>query len=157
MLAPLAANAAPVPIVLERDPRIKIETIDVPGGPAGLKGYLVVPTNINMATPPKKMPAIVVVGENRGMSLNLTDVTRRFGTEGYIALAVDYLSPAGGSKGDEEVARRADDVIYVPDVPDYLQPFAAVIPLQLLAYHVGCLRGCDIDKPRNLAKSVTVE
>jgi glucosamine--fructose-6-phosphate aminotransferase (isomerizing) len=60
-------------------------------------------------------------------------------------------------EGDEEVAAIADDVIYVPDVPDYLQPLVAVIPLQLLAYHVALLRGCDVDKPRNLAKSVTVE
>jgi glucosamine--fructose-6-phosphate aminotransferase (isomerizing) len=60
-------------------------------------------------------------------------------------------------EGDEEVAALADDVIYVPDVPDYLQPLVAVIPLQLLAYHVALLRGCDVDKPRNLAKSVTVE
>jgi glucosamine--fructose-6-phosphate aminotransferase (isomerizing) len=60
-------------------------------------------------------------------------------------------------EGDEEVAARADDVIYVPEVPDYLQPIVAVIPLQLLAYHIALLRGCDVDKPRNLAKSVTVE
>jgi glucosamine--fructose-6-phosphate aminotransferase (isomerizing) len=61
------------------------------------------------------------------------------------------------TEGDEAVAARADDVIFVPDVPDYLQPLVAVIPLQLLAYHIACLRGCDVDKPRNLAKSVTVE
>jgi len=60
-------------------------------------------------------------------------------------------------EGDEEVAERADDVIYVPEVPEYLQPLVAVIPLQLLAYHIAVMRGCDVDKPRNLAKSVTVE
>lgn len=60
-------------------------------------------------------------------------------------------------EGDEEVASRADEVIYVPEVPEYLQPIISVIPLQLLAYHVALLRGCDVDKPRNLAKSVTVE
>ncbi len=60
-------------------------------------------------------------------------------------------------EGDEEVAARADEVIYVPDVPDYLQPLVSVVPLQLLAYHIALLRGCDVDKPRNLAKSVTVE
>jgi glucosamine--fructose-6-phosphate aminotransferase (isomerizing) len=60
-------------------------------------------------------------------------------------------------KGDDEVAGRADDVIYIPEVPDYLQPLVAVVPLQLLAYHIALLRGCDVDKPRNLAKSVTVE
>ena len=60
-------------------------------------------------------------------------------------------------EGDEEVAARADDVIFVPDVPEYLQPLVSVVPLQLLAYHIALLRGCDVDKPRNLAKSVTVE
>jgi glucosamine--fructose-6-phosphate aminotransferase (isomerizing) len=51
----------------------------------------------------------------------------------------------------------ADDVIYVPTVDEYLQPLVSIIPLQLLAYHIAVLRGCDVDKPRNLAKSVTVE
>jgi glucosamine--fructose-6-phosphate aminotransferase (isomerizing) len=64
---------------------------------------------------------------------------------------------AVATAGDAAVAAKADDVIFVPDVPDYLQPLVAVIPLQLLAYHVARLRGCDVDKPRNLAKSVTVE
>jgi glutamine---fructose-6-phosphate transaminase (isomerizing) len=59
--------------------------------------------------------------------------------------------------GDDQIARLADDVIYVPDVDEYLQPLVTCIPLQLLAYHIACLRGCDVDKPRNLAKSVTVE
>jgi glucosamine--fructose-6-phosphate aminotransferase (isomerizing) len=48
-------------------------------------------------------------------------------------------------------------VIRVPAVADYLQPIVTAIPLQLLAYHIAVLRGCDVDKPRNLAKSVTVE
>jgi glucosamine--fructose-6-phosphate aminotransferase (isomerizing) len=61
------------------------------------------------------------------------------------------------TEGDEEVAERVDEIIYVPDVPDYLQPLVTVVPLQLLAYHIALLRGCDVDKPRNLAKSVTVE
>ena len=47
--------------------------------------------------------------------------------------------------------------IMLPAVPDYLQPLVVAIPLQFLAYHMALLRGCDIDKPRNLAKSVTVE
>ena len=61
------------------------------------------------------------------------------------------------SEGDEDVAALADEVIYVPEVPEYLQPLVTVVPLQLLAYHIALLRGCDVDKPRNLAKSVTVE
>src|SRR5436190_862322 len=47
--------------------------------------------------------------------------------------------------------------IEVPEVPEYLQPLVSVVPLQLLAYHIALLRGCDVDRPRNLAKSVTVE
>ena len=61
------------------------------------------------------------------------------------------------SAGDREVAAVADDVIAIPDVPEYLQPIVTAIPLQLLAYEIAVLCGCDVDKPRNLAKSVTVE
>ncbi len=57
----------------------------------------------------------------------------------------------------ETVAAKADEVVFVPDVPEYLQPVVTAVPLQLLAYHVALERGCDVDKPRNLAKSVTVE
>jgi glucosamine--fructose-6-phosphate aminotransferase (isomerizing) len=64
---------------------------------------------------------------------------------------------AVASEGDHEVAAVADDVIPVPDVPEYLQPIVTAVPLQLLAYEIAILRGCDVDKPRNLAKSVTVE
>jgi glucosamine--fructose-6-phosphate aminotransferase (isomerizing) len=60
-------------------------------------------------------------------------------------------------EGDTEVARIADNVIYVPDVEEYLQPPVCAIPLQLLSYHIALLRGCNVDRPRNLAKSVTVE
>ncbi|MDB5311331.1 MAG: glmS 2 [Gemmataceae bacterium] len=64
---------------------------------------------------------------------------------------------AVASAGDDEVPALADDVIPIPDVPEYLQPVVAAIPLQLLAYEIAVLCGCDVDKPRNLAKSVTVE
>jgi glucosamine--fructose-6-phosphate aminotransferase (isomerizing) len=60
-------------------------------------------------------------------------------------------------EGDQRVADLADDVIEVPNVEDFLQPMVTIVPLQLLAYHIAVLRGCDVDKPRNLAKSVTVE
>jgi glucosamine--fructose-6-phosphate aminotransferase (isomerizing) len=60
-------------------------------------------------------------------------------------------------KDDSHAVELADDVIRVPAVPEFLQPIVTVIPLQLLAYHAAILRGCDVDKPRNLAKSVTVE
>ena len=60
-------------------------------------------------------------------------------------------------EGDERVAELADDVLVVPNVDPVLQPFVCIVPLQLLSYHIAVLRGCDVDKPRNLAKSVTVE
>ena len=55
------------------------------------------------------------------------------------------------------VKEKAADVIYVPDVPEDLSPLINVIPLQLLSYRIAVLLGCDVDQPRNLAKSVTVE
>jgi glucosamine--fructose-6-phosphate aminotransferase (isomerizing) len=60
-------------------------------------------------------------------------------------------------EGDDKVADLADDVIFVPEVEEYLQPIVTSIPLQLLAYHIALMRGCNVDRPRNLAKSVTVE
>ncbi|MBM4017479.1 MAG: glutamine--fructose-6-phosphate transaminase (isomerizing) [Planctomycetes bacterium] len=64
---------------------------------------------------------------------------------------------AVATEGDKEVARLAKHVVSVPDVPEPFQPILNVVPLQLLAYHVAVMRGCAVDKPRNLAKSVTVE
>ncbi|MCX5753510.1 MAG: glutamine--fructose-6-phosphate transaminase (isomerizing) [Candidatus Krumholzibacteria bacterium] len=61
------------------------------------------------------------------------------------------------NEGNNEVVEMADHVIYIPRTLDFLYPILAVIPLQLLAYHIAVLRGCNIDQPRNLAKSVTVE
>jgi glucosamine--fructose-6-phosphate aminotransferase (isomerizing) len=64
---------------------------------------------------------------------------------------------AVATEGDMNIKQHCDDVFYVPDVPEPLQPLLTVVPLQLLAYHAAVLRGKDVDKPRNLAKSVTVE
>lgn len=61
------------------------------------------------------------------------------------------------TEGNQELERIVDDVIYVPDTIECLNPIISVIPLQLLSYHFAVARGCDVDKPRNLAKSVTVE
>ncbi len=60
-------------------------------------------------------------------------------------------------KDDSQAVEIADEVIRIPAVPDFLQPIVSAVPLQLLAYHTAVIRGCDVDKPRNLAKSVTVE
>ncbi len=64
---------------------------------------------------------------------------------------------AVATEGDQEIGNHAQDVFYIPDVPECLSPMVAVVPLQLMAYHAAVLRGHDVDKPRNLAKSVTVE
>jgi len=81
---------------------------------------------------------------------NLEEVRARGGPVIAIASAADEAIAA-------HVQAKSDEVIFLPDVPDYLQPIIAAVPLQLLAYHIALLRGCDVDKPRNLAKSVTVE
>lgn len=62
-----------------------------------------------------------------------------------------------GTEGDETLASLCDDVILLPQVADFLSPVLNVIPLQLFAYHTDVALGCDVDKPKNLAKSVTVE
>lgn len=64
---------------------------------------------------------------------------------------------AVAKEGDTEVEKQADEVIYIPDCPDELTPLLSVVPMQLFAYYVAKARGCNIDKPKNLAKSVTVE
>ena len=61
------------------------------------------------------------------------------------------------SEGDDSITSMADDVMTVPEADELVAPILSVIPLQLLAYHIGVAKGCDVDKPRNLAKSVTVE
>jgi len=61
------------------------------------------------------------------------------------------------TEGNEEIRKHVDDVILIPNTIEPLFPVLAAIPLQLLAYHIAVARGCDVDKPRNLAKSVTVE
>ena len=64
---------------------------------------------------------------------------------------------AVATEGDESIKQYADEIFYVPSVPEALQPLVSVVPLQVMAYHAAVLRGHDVDKPRNLAKSVTVE
>lgn len=76
---------------------------------------------------------------------------------------IEQAKSRGGSvlmvttEGDDRAAELADDVIWIPEVPWMLSPVITVIPLQMLAYHIASLRGLDVDQPRNLAKSVTVE
>ncbi len=73
------------------------------------------------------------------------------------AKARDAIIIALATEGDEEIKKKTDYVFYVPETLEILAPLLNVIPLQLLAYHIAVRRGCDVDQPRNLAKSVTVE
>jgi glutamine---fructose-6-phosphate transaminase (isomerizing) len=96
-----------------------------------------------------RMPVVAIA--TRGstyekMASNLKDIKARNG----IVIAV-------ATEGDDEIAATSDFVIPVPSNLEWLQPLLVAIPLQLLAYHLAALRGCDVDQPRSLAKSVTVE
>jgi len=90
-------------------------------------------------------------------------VAPRCGTYEKVMGNIEEVRARGGrvvavaTEGDTEISRHAEHVFYVPDCPEPLQPMLTVIPLQLLAYHAAVARGCNVDKPRNLAKSVTVE
>jgi glucosamine--fructose-6-phosphate aminotransferase (isomerizing) len=95
------------------------------------------------------MPVVVIA--NKGplydkLISNLEQVRARDGQ--VIAIATE---------GDTEIADKANDVIYVPDLGDFLTSIIVSIPMQLFAYHVATRKGTDVDQPRNLAKSVTVE
>jgi glucosamine--fructose-6-phosphate aminotransferase (isomerizing) len=61
------------------------------------------------------------------------------------------------TEGNKQIRELVEHVIYVPRAPELLAPLIEVVPLQLLAYYIAVRRGCDVDQPRNLAKSVTVE
>ena len=97
----------------------------------------------------EQMPVVVIANASPvydKVISNLEQVRTREGA--VIAIA---------SEGDAEIAEKANDVIRIPDLGEYLTAVLATIPLQLLAYHVAVLKGTDVDQPRNLAKSVTVE
>ncbi|MCK4666511.1 glutamine--fructose-6-phosphate transaminase (isomerizing) [Candidatus Dependentiae bacterium] len=72
-------------------------------------------------------------------------------------MARDGIVMAVSNEGDEEIAKHCDEVLFIPETIEEFTPLLTVIPLQLLAYYIAVLRNCDVDKPRNLAKSVTVE
>jgi glucosamine--fructose-6-phosphate aminotransferase (isomerizing) len=97
----------------------------------------------------KNMPVVVVATTDRVYSKilsNIEEVRARGGK--VIAIA---------SEQNTEIANLVDHVLYIPETIDALVPILSVIPLQLFAYHMAVMRGCNVDKPRNLAKSVTVE
>ncbi|MBI1839504.1 MAG: glutamine--fructose-6-phosphate transaminase (isomerizing) [Verrucomicrobia bacterium] len=97
----------------------------------------------------EKTPSVFVIpsdGMYEKSFSNLEEIKARKGP--VIAIATE---------GNARIRDRVDDVIYIPAAPEPISPLLSVIPLQLLAYHIAVARGCDVDKPRNLAKSVTVE
>jgi glucosamine--fructose-6-phosphate aminotransferase (isomerizing) len=97
----------------------------------------------------EEMPVVVIAtkgGNYEKVVSNIQEVKARKGT--IIAVVTE---------GDIQVKEMADYVIEVPEVDDALIPLVSVIPLQLLSYHIAVMRGCNVDQPRNLAKSVTVE
>jgi glucosamine--fructose-6-phosphate aminotransferase (isomerizing) len=132
------------PIALEGALKLKeISYIHAEGYPAGEMKHGPI------ALIDERMPVVVVAVRDRvydKMINNIEQVKARGGT--VIALATE---------GDEDIAGKADHVLYMPPTSPLLTPVMAVIPLQLLAYHIAVRRGCDVDQPRTLAKSVTVE
>jgi len=95
------------------------------------------------------MPVVVVATRNSQYDKVVSNIEEVRSRGGHII--------AVATEGDDDIRHHCEDVFYVPDAPEPLQPMLTVVPLQLLAYHAAVLRGKDVDKPRNLAKSVTVE
>ncbi len=139
------------PIALEGALKLKeISYIHAEGYPAGEMKHgpnALIDENLPVVVLATKDPhdADSVLRYEKTMS-NIKEVTARSGK--VIAIATE---------GDEEIHESADHVLYVPQAPELLLPILEVVPLQLLAYHIAVRRGCDVDQPRNLAKSVTVE
>ena len=95
------------------------------------------------------MPVVVIATHNGMYEKVLSNIQEIKARKGKVIALV--------SKGDETISRIADEVLELPDVIEYLEPLIATIPLQMLAYHVAVCKGKNVDQPRNLAKSVTVE
>jgi glucosamine--fructose-6-phosphate aminotransferase (isomerizing) len=95
------------------------------------------------------MPAVFIANRGRQYDKVMSNIQEVKSRGGHVI--------AVATEGDIEIKRYAEDVLYVPDIPEPLSPMLTVVPLQLIAYHAAVLRGHDVDKPRNLAKSVTVE
>jgi glucosamine--fructose-6-phosphate aminotransferase (isomerizing) len=132
------------PIALEGALKLKeISYIHAEGYPAGEMKHGPI------ALIDERMPVVAIALQDRvydKMVANVEQVKARGGV--VIALA---------SAGDEVLHNKADHVIYVPRTSPLLTPVLAAVPMQLLAYHIAVRRGADVDQPRNLAKSVTVE
>ena len=97
----------------------------------------------------KDMPVLAIATKDKWYEKMISQIEQ--------AKARGGLVVAVATEGDERVASLVDQVLWVPESHWMLSPVVNVIPLQLLAYHIACKRGLDVDQPRNLAKSVTVE
>jgi len=97
----------------------------------------------------ENMPAVVIALKDNVYEKVLSNIEEIKARRGRVI--------AVATEGDEEIKKEVDHVIYIPKTLEQLTPILSIIPLQLLAYHIAVLRGCDVDQPRNLAKSVTVE
>ena len=97
----------------------------------------------------KQMPVIVIASNKRAKEKILSNIQEVKARQGFVIAIVN--------EGDKAISEIADHVIRIPEIADPFSPLLSVIPLQLLSYHVAVLRDCDVDRPRNLAKSVTVE
>lgn len=95
------------------------------------------------------MPAVFIANRGRQYEKVMSNIQEVRSRGGHVI--------AVATEGDNDIKRYAEDVLYIPDIEECLSPMLAVVPLQLMAYHAAVLRGHDVDKPRNLAKSVTVE
>jgi len=95
------------------------------------------------------MPVVVIAPRDVQYEKTLSSVQEVRARDGQII--------AVGTLGDERLASLSSEMLWIPEVPDWIVPLVAVLPLQLLAYHVADLKGTDVDQPRNLAKTVTVE
>lgn len=96
-----------------------------------------------------KMPVVVIATKKGAYDKVLSNIQEVKARKGVIIALI--------TKGDEAVAELADHLIEIPETDEIFVPIVASIPLQLLSYHIAVLRGCNVDQPRNLAKSVTVE
>ncbi len=97
----------------------------------------------------EETPSVVIAPRDAVFEKNVSNIEEVKARQGPVI--------AVGTEGDDRLVRVADDVILVPEAPEYLTPILTSIAMQLFAYHVAVELGCDVDKPRNLAKSVTVE
>lgn len=96
----LAANQANATIIEDNDARLETSDVTYPGGSGEMKGYLAIPKDAAA-----KLPAVIVIHENRGLNPHIRDVARRMALEGFVALAPDFLSPNGGTPANEDEAR----------------------------------------------------